>query len=161
MGAAASTTPPGTEALARVFKLAGKPVLLLFDEVLNFINRHRGMAEPFHAFIQNLVVAATGTSGCAAVISLPRSEVEMTDWDFEWQQKITKVVRRVAKDLIAVNEAEISEVIRRRLFEDIGNEKTRKTICKAYADWCFERNAQLPREWTANPLFQTISAVGY
>ncbi len=67
MGAAASTTPPGTDALARVFKLAGKPVLLLFDEVLNFINRHRGMAEPFHAFIQNLVVAATVADLDAAI----------------------------------------------------------------------------------------------
>ncbi len=30
-----------------------------------------------------------------------RSQVEMTDFDIEWQEKITKVVRRVAKDLIA------------------------------------------------------------
>jgi hypothetical protein len=40
-------------------------------------------------------------------------------------------------------------VIRRRLFEEIGSEKIRRAICKTYADWCFERNAQLPREWTA------------
>jgi hypothetical protein len=149
LGAAARTTPPGTEALGRVFKAAGGPVLLLFDEVLNFLNRHRGMAEQFHAFIQNIVVATTGTTQGAAVISLPRSQVEMTDWDTQWQDKITKVVRRVAKDLIANDEAEISEVIRRRLFENIGNEKARRNICKAYADWCFERRAQLPREWTA------------
>ncbi len=40
LGAAARTTPPGTEALARVFGAADAPVLLLFDEVLNFVNRH-------------------------------------------------------------------------------------------------------------------------
>jgi hypothetical protein len=28
----------------------------------------------------------------------------MTDWDMQWQEKITKVVRRVAKDLIANDE---------------------------------------------------------
>ncbi|MEW6326766.1 MAG: DUF499 domain-containing protein [Thermodesulfobacteriota bacterium] len=123
LGGAAKTTPPGTEALARVFKAAGGPVLLLFDEVLNFLNRHRGMAEQFHAFIQNLTVATTGTTHGAAVISLPRSQVEMTDWDMQWQDKITKVVRRVAKDLIANDETEISEVVRRRLFEDIGSER--------------------------------------
>ena len=43
LGPAAKTTPPGTEAIARVFQAAGAPVLLLFDEVLNFLNRHRGM----------------------------------------------------------------------------------------------------------------------
>ena len=93
-----------------MFEAAGAPVLLLFDEVLNFMNRHRAMAESFHAFIQNLTVAMTGTTHGAAVISLPRSQVEMTDWDLQWQEKITKVVRRVAKDLIANDETEISEV---------------------------------------------------
>jgi len=149
LGAAANTTPPGTEAMDRLFRVAGGNVLILFDEVLNFMNRHRSMADKFLAFIQNLTVAMTGTTQSAAVISLPRSQVEMTDWDLQWQAKITKVVRRVAKDLIANDEAEISEVIRRRLFEDLGSEKIRKTIAKAYADWCFERRAQLPPEWTA------------
>jgi hypothetical protein len=149
LGSAAKTTPPGTEALGRVFQAAGGPVLVLFDEVLNFVNRHRNLADPFYAFIQNLTVAMTGATGGAAVISLPRSQVEMTDWDHQWQNKITKVVRRVAKDLIANDETEISEVVRRRLFEDLGSEKVRKNIAKAYADWCFERRAQLPPEWTA------------
>lgn len=149
LGAAAKTTPPGTEALGRIFKAAGGKVIILFDEVLNFMNRHRGMAESFHAFIQNLTVAMTGTTHSAAVISLPRSQVEMTDWDLQWQDRITKVVRRVARDLIANDEAEISEVVRRRLFEDLGSDRVRKNVAKEYADWCFERRAQLPPEWTA------------
>jgi len=149
LGPAVKTTPPGTEAITRVFRAANAPVLLLFDEVLNFLNRHRGMAESFHAFIQNLTVATTGVTHGTAVISLPRSQVEMTDWDMQWQDKITKVVRRVAKDLIANDETEISEVVRRRLFEDLGNERTRRNVAKAFADWYFERRAQLPPQWTA------------
>jgi hypothetical protein len=121
----------------------------LFDEVLNFVNRHRPLAESFYAFIQNLTVALTGTTAGAGVISLPRSQVEMTDSDLQWQERITRIVRRVAKDLIVNDEAEISEVLRRRLFEEIGNERGRKNVAKAYADWCFERRAQLPPEWTA------------
>ncbi len=149
LGPAAQTTPPGTDSIARVFQAAGGPVLLLFDEVLNFLNRHRGSADSFHAFIQNLTVATTGTTHGAAVISLPRSQVEMTDRDMEWQDRISKVVRRVAKDLIANDETEISEVVRRRLFQDLGSEKIRKNVAKAFGDWCFERRAQLPPEWTA------------
>ncbi|HEY2955867.1 MAG TPA: DUF499 domain-containing protein [Candidatus Eisenbacteria bacterium] len=149
LGSAAKATPPGTDAIARVFQAAGAPVLLLFDEVLNYLNRHRGSAESFHAFIQNLTVATTGTTHGAAVISLPRSQVEMTEWDQEWQERISKIVRRVAKDLIANDETEISEVVRRRLFQDLGSEKIRKNVAKAYGDWCFERRAQLPPEWTA------------
>jgi hypothetical protein len=91
----------------------------------------------------------TGIERCAAVISLPRSQVEMSDYDLQWQEKINKVVRRVAKDLISNDEAEISEVVRKRLFEDVGSERIRKSVAKAYADWCFERRNQLPPEWTA------------
>src|SRR5437899_5971298 len=149
LGPAARTTPPGTEAIARVFQAAGAPVLLLFDEVLNYLNRHRGSADSFLSFIQNLTVATTGTSHGACVVSLPRSQVEMTEWDQEWQERISKVVRRVAKDLIANDETEISEVVRRRLFQDLGSEKIRRNVARAFGDWCFERRAQLPPEWTA------------
>ena len=149
LGDAARTTPPGTEALARMFAAAQSPVLLLFDEVLNFVNRHRRMADSFHAFLQNLTVAVTGTSRAAVVVSLPRSQVEMTEWDQQWQERITKVVRRVARDLIANDESEISEVVRRRLFEDLGKTRVRKNVARIYADWCFERSARLPNEWLA------------
>ena len=40
---------------------------MLFDEVPNFVNRYRQMADPFHAFIQNLTVAMTGTTHRAAL----------------------------------------------------------------------------------------------
>lgn len=150
LGTSAKEIPPGTGAIGNLIDAAGGSVLILCDEVLNYINRYRGEdADKFHAFIQNLTVAMTGTERSAAVISLPRSQVEMTDYDLQWQEKINKVVRRVAKDLIANDEAEISEVVRKRLFEDLGSEKVRKAVAKAYADWCFERSERLPPEWTA------------
>ncbi len=149
LGSSAKDTPPGTEAIGRVIEKAGGSVLILFDEVLNFFNRHRKLADSFYAFIQNLTVAMTATRGSACVISLPRSQVEMTETDMAWQDRITKVVRRVAKELLVNDEAEIGEVVRRRLFDQVGKEATRKAVAMAYADWCFERRAQLPPEWTA------------
>ena len=148
LGSTARTAPPGTRALAEVFAAADAPVLILFDEVLNFINRHTNMAEHFYAFLQNLTVAVAGTTHVAAVVSLPRSQTEMTETDREWQERIIKVVNRVAQDLIANDESEISEVVRRRLFEDLGNPRVHQRVARAYADWCFDRSARLPSEWT-------------
>ena len=148
LGSTGRTAPPGTRALADVFAAADAPVLILFDEVLNFINRHANMGEHFYAFLQNLTVAVAGTTRVAAVVSLPRSQIEMTESDREWQERITKVVNRVAQDLIANDESEISEVVRRRLFEDLGNPRVHQRAARAYADWCFERSARLPSEWT-------------
>ena len=73
----------------------------------------------------------------------------MTEWDLQWQDKITKVVGAVARPLLVNDEGEISEVIRRRLFEDLGSDRTRKNVARVFADWCFERRNQLPPEWTA------------
>ena len=150
LGPKSKTVPPGTEALAELFRAAGGRVLILFDEVLNLVNRHRDLADPLHAFLQNLTVATAGTTQCVAVISLPRSQVEMTDHDRVWQEKITKVVRRVARDLIANDEGEIAEVIRRRLFEEFDPKAKVKIreAAHAYATWCYERRNQLPPEWT-------------
>ena len=93
LGSATQTTPPGTEALGKVFRTAEAPVLLLFDEVLNFINRPPGHGGEFPRIHPDLTVAITGTTRAASVISLPRSQVEMTDWDRQWQDRITKVIR--------------------------------------------------------------------
>jgi len=149
LGPAAKSSPPGTDTINRVIALANAPVLLLFDEVLNFFSRHQSFAEPMHAFMHNIVRGFLGTNRRAAVISLPRSQVEMTDFDMMWQDKIVKVVGAVGKPLLVNDEAEIGDVIRRRLFEHLGNERIRKEVSKAYAEWCFERRAQLPPEWTA------------
>jgi hypothetical protein len=149
LGPKAKDAPPGTDTINKVIALANAPVLLLFDEVLNALTRHRWLAEPMHAFLHNVVRGFVGTTNRVAVISLPRSQVEMTDWDLQWQDKIVKVVGAVAKQLIANDETEISEVVRRRLFENIGSDRVRKYVAKAHADWCFERRAQLPTEWTA------------
>ncbi len=149
LGPEARSKVPGTTNLRRLFEAAGGTALILCDEVLNFLSRHRDQAEAFRDFLGNLVRTLTGTTGLAAVISLPQSKPEMSDWDLRWQDIIVKEVNRVAKNLISNDEAEISEVIRRRLFEDLGSERFRKSVAKSYADWCFERRAQLPPEWTA------------
>ena len=144
LGRGGRTTPPGTEALAASSPAAGAPVLLLFDEVLNFMNRHRGMRRLVHAFLQNLTVALPALHA-RRCISLPRSQVEMTDWDRNGRTGSPKVVRRVAKDLIANDESRDqrsrSAAARSRTLAKRAN---RKNVAKAFGDWCFERRRAAP-----------------
>ncbi|MFL5330484.1 MAG: DUF499 domain-containing protein [Gemmataceae bacterium] len=149
LGPSALEAPPGTDTINRLIEMVKKPVVLLFDELLNLFTRHRALAEPMHAFLHNICRGFLGSQHRAAVISLPRSQVEMTDWDMQWQNKIVKVVNATAKPLLVNDEGEISEVIRRRLFEDLGSDKTRKNISRAFSEWCFERKDRFPPEWMA------------
>ena len=150
LGSEAKNTPPGTEAIARIVEAAGGSVLLLFDEVLNLFEplpRQGSQFPRLHSELDRGDDRYDQECGRDQSASQPGGDERLglgVAGD-----KITKVVRRVAKDLIANDEAEISEVIRRRLFDDLGKESVRKAVAKTYADWCFERRAQLPPEWTA------------
>lgn len=149
LGSAAVSSPPGTDALGRVLQAAGRPVLILCDEVINFTARHESLAEGFLAFLHNLTVTLTGTSRAAAVISLPQNAEEMTDRDRVWHERITKVVRRVARDLTGTGDGDVGEIIRRRLFEDCGSLATRQRVAAAYAEWCVDNRDRLPADWSA------------
>jgi predicted AAA+ superfamily ATPase len=58
----------------------------------------------------------------------------------------------VGKPLIANDPEEISEIIRRRLFEDSGKPNVRKAIARQYADWVFTRSDRLPPEFANFPV---------
>lgn len=139
---------PGTKVIGELLKLVGKPVLILFDETLNYISRHESQSNQFYSFVQNLTVALTSTEKTVGLFSLPASPTEMTDVLREWQDKLTKVVGRVGKDLVANDASEVSEIVRRRLFEDAGRGSMRKAVSRQYARWIFERRERLPSEWS-------------
>src|SRR5438477_12985514 len=46
LGPSAKEAPPGTDTINRLIGLVDRPVLLLFDELLNLFSRPRGLAEP-------------------------------------------------------------------------------------------------------------------
>lgn len=142
-----SKSAPGTKALGELFRLVGEPVLILFDETLNYLGRHPDEANQFHSFVQNLTVALTSADRAVGLFSLPASPTEMTEELRDWQDKLTKVVGRVGKDLVATDASEVSEIVRRRLFEDAGRDSMRRAVSRQYARWVFERKDRFPSEW--------------
>jgi hypothetical protein len=142
-----SKNAPGTKAIGELLRLVGEPVLILFDETLNYVGRHPDQANQFHSFAQNLTVALTSADKAVGLFSLPASPTEMTEELREWQDKLTKVVGRVGKDLVASDASEVSEIVRRRLFEDSGRDSMRRAVSRQCARWVFERKDRLPAEW--------------
>ncbi|MBU6399160.1 MAG: DUF499 domain-containing protein [Verrucomicrobia bacterium] len=141
------TKAPGTKSIGELLKLVGKPVLILFDETLNYLGRHPEQTNQFHSFIQNLTVALTSAERAVGLFSLPASPTEMTEELREWQDKLTKVVGRVGKDLVANDASEVSEIVRRRLFEESGRDSMRRAVARQFANWVFNRRDRLPPEW--------------
>jgi predicted AAA+ superfamily ATPase len=142
---------PGGEILQRWFGEA--PALILMDEVLNFIRRARDaggdyarLGSQMYSFLEVLSREAAGTSRAVLVVALPMSEYEMTPEDTAEFQRLNKALDRLSKPALLSEGTEIAEIVRRRLFEDIGDPKEIRRTARAYAEWLKNHRRQIP-EW--------------
>ena len=123
-------TSPGRDALYQLLS-ENQPVLILMDEVLEYMTKAAGvpvgnstLASQTLAFMQELTEAAAILEQVALVITLPSGTMEHYDQGAEQLfRQLGHVVGRVEKIYTPVQEHEITEVIRRRLFSQIN--KTR------------------------------------
>ena len=128
-------TPPGREAL-RGLLAAHQPLLILMDEVLEYATKAAGvtvasstLAAQTLAFLQELTEAAATLERACLVISLPSSLLEHYDEGAEKLfRQMQKVAGRVEKIYTPVQEHEITQVIRRRLFASIDEERMQEVV---------------------------------
>jgi len=147
-----------------------KPTIILIDELMNYISRSRvlKLSDQTYNFIQNLSETIRSRKNAAIVVSIPASELEMTAADHEDFERIKKVLDRLGKPVLLSTEEEMSELIRRRLFQwdqkDIGADgrikldKNAKDVCQAYSKWTSKNKDQLPGEFPSNKAQQSFEA---
>jgi len=150
---------PGGDVI-RKFLPRDKPVLILMDELMNFVSRSRksGMAAQLYSFLHNLSEEARGRDNMVLAVSIPASELEMSADDFSDYDRLKKLLDRVGKAVMMSAESETSEIIRRRLFEWDESQLTpdgrimltrdAHAICNEYGDWVREHRQQIP-DWFA------------
>lgn len=134
----------------------GKPCLILFDELMNYVSRNRksGLSSQLYNFLQNLSELARGEDNVILSVSIPASELEMTSEDQSDYDRLKKLLDRLGKAVIMSAETETSEIIRRRLFEwdpravtsDGRLLLTRDAIqvCNEHAEWVIDHRQQIP-----------------
>lgn len=148
-----------------------QPCLILMDELMNYVSRYRklGLSTQLYSFIQNLSEVARGVSNVVVVISIPASQLEMpTAEDHLDYDRFKKVLDRVSKPIIISSDADISEIIRRRLFEwdkehltsegKVILDKEANKTCKAYAEWVKENRLQIPAWFDADHAEEAFKA---
>ncbi|GAB4455869.1 MAG: DUF499 domain-containing protein [Anaerolineae bacterium] len=147
---------PGGDTLGKLFRLVDQPVLILMDELMNYISRYRqgGLSAQFYNFLQNLSEQARSHDRVVLAVSVPASELEMTAEDAADFERIKKLLERLGKAIMMAAETETSEIIRRRLFEwdprAVGQNgkvllnRDALATCEAYAGWVVEHRQQVP-----------------
>jgi hypothetical protein len=131
---------PGGDVIRKILP-ENEPCLILFDELLNYASRFRSLKlnEQTYDFLLNLSGALNPKS--VLVVSLPASELEMTEADVNDFERLTKMLDRVGKAMTITAGAETSEIIRRRLFDwdtRALNTEGRVILTKDAQDTCHE-----------------------
>ena len=134
-----------------------RPSLILMDEIMNYVSRYRksGLSDQLYDFLQNLSETVRGQNNAVLVVSIPKSEViEMTAEDEADCSRFKHMLNRLGKPVIMSAESEVSEIIRRRLFEWDSNavsadgkvrlSKDAVEVCNAFADWAMQYRNQVP-----------------
>jgi hypothetical protein len=134
------TAPKGL--FKKVLELC-KPALILVDELADYclsassqVVGGSNLSDQTISFMQELTEAVAGTNHCVAVITLPASpqEVGNTVEAHAILNSLQKKVIRIAADSQPVSDDEIYEVIRRRLFEDMGTPEAIEAVVAKYMD---------------------------
>ena len=136
---------PGGDDLGKLFD-SKQPYLLLFDELLNYVSKHRNyhnLGAQFYSFLQTLTEFVRSRNNIVLAVSTPASEMEMNAEDQADYDRFKKLLDRLGKAMFMSAEKETTEIIRRRLFDWKGfPEEARKTISE-YVDWIDEHKAHL------------------
>lgn len=144
---------PGKEKLRKILEASG-PTLILMDEILEYIvkaNRAEKVEKITQgqtlAFLQEISEVIASSENCCLVITLPASILERYDEEAERSlQQLQKISGRVETVYTPVEGVELYEVIRKRLFEDFGDEKTRKQCAESYFKLYQSLSTDVPSE---------------
>lgn len=142
-----------------------KPALILIDELADYCVSasaitvgHSSLSDQTISFMQEFTEAVAGTENCVAIITLPASvqEVANSPEAASILSSLQSRVSRVGADTQPVAEDEIYEVIRRRLFEDIGEIAYIENVANQYIELYQLHRAELPNNVTKNEYKQKI-----
>jgi hypothetical protein len=130
-----------------------KPALVLIDELADYCVSasaitvgNSSLADQTISFMQEFTEAVAATENCVAIVTLPASvqEVANSPQAASILSSLQSRVSRVGADTQPVSEDEIYEVIRRRLFENIGDKAYIELVASNYIQLYSDHWIELP-----------------
>jgi hypothetical protein len=131
-----------------------KPALILIDELADYCVKAAGvivggstLADQTISFMQELTEAISTSNQCVAVITLPASAQEVGNSPQAQQilDSLQKRVSRIGADTQPVDNEEIFDVLRSRLFENTGDEQQKELVISKYVQYYQELWTELPK----------------
>lgn len=149
----ATGTSPGKDVLGELLERHA-PCIVLIDELVAYVRQFPesqaisgGSYDSNLSFIQALTEAAKLVPRAIVLASLPESELEAgSQRGVTALRALEKTFGRVQALWKPVATEEAFEIVRRRLFEPVRDEKVRENVCRAFADLYIAEGVKLPAE---------------
>lgn len=140
-------TSPGRTDEFREMLASHSPLLIMIDELLEYVTKAAGvrvgdstLAAQTIAFMQEVTEAVSTLDNVVLVVTLPSSNLEHFDEQAaRLFQQLQRVSGRVEKIYTPVQEHEITQVIRRRLFASVKEKSAAKQIAE-FMDYATREN---------------------
>ncbi len=152
-GADTTGTSPGKDVLKTLLERYS-PCVILIDELVAYIRQFQdgqplsgGSFDSNLSFLQALTEATKLVPNAILLGSLPESEVEAgSQRGVAALRALEKTFGRIQFLWKPVATEEAFEIVRRRLFEPVRDEKERETVCRAFANAYVAEGSKLPTE---------------
>jgi uncharacterized protein len=149
----ANGTSPGKDVLCTLMTRFA-PCVVLLDELVVYIRQFvesqplsGGTYDSNLSFVQSLTEAAKLVPNAVVLASLPESDSQAGGpRGVAALRALEAVFNRVQALWKTVSPEEAFEIVRRRLFEQIGDDTARDQVCRAFADAYLAEGAKLPQE---------------
>ena len=144
---------PGSDTLVKLFDNYG-PCIILIDELSryagNIYNKNdlpSGTFDSIMTFVQNLTEAIKRSKHSMVVASIPESNIEIGGEGGQAAlTRIENIFGRLEVPWKPVKANEGFEIVRRRLFEPVKDEKSKEDTCKEFSKMYSSSNTDFPAE---------------
>lgn len=155
-----SRTAPGSGVLRELLTALGMPSLILMDEVLDYatkaasirVGRNTFLVDQVQSFVKALTQAVDRHGRSILVLTLTSSPQQIYGEEAQRLQRriaeqeaiFRNTLDRVQRSEVIAEDVEIYEILRRRLFQDLGQPEERATIARAYRRYYQDNSDHFP-----------------
>ena len=139
---------PTAKVLTEIFESQKKPVLILFNELVNYLKDSEGikvgdtnLSEITISFLHNITEAISNTEKAMMILTLPgnepayKREAELLEI---YKESVRSIIAREGAFVVPLRKEDVYRIVKKRLFEHI-DEKVRNKCCRRNAKILFTK----------------------
>jgi len=158
---------PGTDLLHEILSYAG-PSLILIDELLNYATKAASvkvgrsyLVDQLQAFLKALTQAVDRHPQAMLVVTMTSHVQEMFgEQALRLYDSLKRILARVERTEITAESFEIYEILRRRLFETVGDPAVARQVAAEYWEY-YRQNGDVFPEHVLDPAYKQTMEAAY